>query len=260
MTTTTPPFLRGIFELARDNPFNTPNTTEMDDASFYASLASKSGHGNFDYLGRNNDTGSGNWAVRPGSFLEQLNQKYGGSATFDSRPGGGDSGGGSKYSLNIDYDKLPKTKFGSARDVTPYHEGMKLYNKALVYDDPNYGKITLSQNVDPGIGKYIGPGLMAIASMGMGSLMAPGMAAIGLPGVNPASAIQSLGNVAGGALDGKGFNPMTLASLALGATGAVPGLEGIGQVAKTGMSAYKLAQMVRMLSQMSKMNRTRSGG
>ena len=132
------------------NPLQTANTSEMSDADYYASLLQQTPGLQY--------TGSGNngpqFGFTPGGFLDKLAQN--GNATLDGK--------------DLKFSGLPRTRFGDVSVTTPVTGDTRLLNPNLVYDDPNYGRITLAKNIDTGSNKFVGPGLMALAGLGMGSL------------------------------------------------------------------------------------------
>lgn len=108
------------------------------------------------------------WAIRPESFLAQLNAQYGeGTAQAPVRRRGNDQ---EWVEQRIDFSRLPRTRFGSVENTVPIGPNMRLNNPDLVYDDPNYGRITVRGN-QRSRSPYLGPALMALVSMGMGPLI-----------------------------------------------------------------------------------------
>jgi hypothetical protein len=122
---------------------------------------------------------------------------------------------GLQYNLN--YDKMPQTKFGSAAKVSAYDPKSKLFNPNLKYYDPNYGWITPTANVDvrgsplEELGYNLGPALAMMAMTagagigGLGGMMlkAPGyieQLSNGTfnPGSLVGSAVQQGNNILGG--------------------------------------------------------------
>lgn len=137
---------------------------------------------------------------------------------------GGEFNNPAVYRYNLDYSKLPQTKYGSLMDVrqmdTPSGQavgGFKLKDPNAKYYDPNYGWITSSQNtIDPSSQRdwhdLIGPVVMGavLGGAGMG-LLGPVGAGQGLG--------LSLGRAGMGFLQSGGKNLAGLASAAAGATG-----------------------------------------
>lgn len=95
------------------------------------------------------------------------------------RDGSGDGQGG--YRFEVDASLLPQTRFGGVDMTAQVNPHTRLRNPNLVYDDPNYGRITDHRNVDTSsISDYFGPAAMALATWGMGALGAPTLAMQGL--------------------------------------------------------------------------------
>lgn len=148
------------------------------------------------------------WSIKKGSFLENLNNQYGAGFNLGIPHSDG------KTALQGDWSKLPKTKFGTIDNVMPVekHQMKNLKNPKLVYNDPEYGVITPMSNWKSN-NEWLGPAMMAAASMGMGGLMAGGgaLAKLGVGAVNAGKQLGTTGS----------FNPIGLASTAIGAF--VPG-------------------------------------
>ena len=103
---------------------------------------------------------------RQGSFLERLNNTHQGALAF-----GEDLPGQDPNSHRIDWSKLPQTRFGPANKVMAVTDDMmgKLLRPELVYDDPNYGRITPIMNYQSG-NDWMKNIPMMIASAGFGQL------------------------------------------------------------------------------------------
>lgn len=85
-------------------------------------------------------------------------------------------GDGTRGAFSVDPTKLPETRFGSVLNTHRVDPSTDLFNPNLVYDDPNYGNITLAQNIDTrSWSDYFGPAIMAAATWGMGALGAPAL-------------------------------------------------------------------------------------
>lgn len=122
------------------------------------------------------------------------------------------------YQFDVDYSALPKTKFGGVQNTWAVDDMNAVNDPSLVYDDPNYGKITHKGNLKQGTWdkiNQIAPSLMmAAGTYGMGLLGMPGYV---MPAIN---ALRGWDN--GGSLKDIGIN--TAASLA----GSVMGGGGLG--------------------------------
>lgn len=87
-----------------------------------------------------------------------------------------DSGGG--WRSVVDGSKLPKTPFGDITRAAPVTAHSDLYNPNLVYDDPNYGRITDARNFKPDkLNQTVGMLLPMLAMAGIGAL--PGVSSLG---------------------------------------------------------------------------------
>lgn len=134
----------------------------------------------------------------------------------------------------IDYSKLPKTKFGSLEHVALVDPHTQLINPALQYYDPNYGQITPEWNIKKDqVNSIVQSALMAAAT---GAALAPlgGMAAglfktVGQGILNGGK--FDIGNIIGAAAQAMGMPGGSIigkvVSLALGQGGKSPfGLTG----------------------------------
>jgi len=111
-------------------------------------------------------------------------------------PNSSNNEGSGGYHFNVDGSKFPTTRFGDVTRTAPVGQGVDLYRPDMVYDDPNYGRITDARNVKPDqLNAMAGPAIMAAATMGMGLLGAP---AIGAQLVGLARGISE-GGLRGGA-------------------------------------------------------------
>jgi hypothetical protein len=133
---------------------NTPNTSEMSDADFYAGLLQN--QPSYEYQG-NSDRGA-QFGVRQGSFLDQLQQKTPGAYTM------GQDG------MRFDFSKLPRTRFGSVEETVPVESYTPLVNPRGVVNDDNYGNITSRANIRRD-NAWLGPLLMMAMGAGMGGLV-----------------------------------------------------------------------------------------
>jgi hypothetical protein len=191
-----------------DSPYSVVRDSYEDDPS-----------SSFQYTRGSGSSQYNPWSIRKGSFLDNTNTKFGTDFRLEGGPFGAGEGADGKYILNGDWSKLPKTKFGTVDQVMPVekHYYKNLKNPKLVYNDPNYGPVTPMKNWKSNQ-EWLGPAVMAAASMGMGALMAPAMATMGgklaMGAVNAGRSIGTSGKV----------DP---ASLAMSAAGAfVPGASG----------------------------------
>lgn len=90
-------------------------------------------------------------------------------------------GDGSRGAFNVDPTKLPETRFGSVLNTGMVDAHTRLRDPSMVYDDPNYGRITDARNIDTSsISDYFGPAIMSAAMWGMGALGAPSLAMQGI--------------------------------------------------------------------------------
>lgn len=143
------------------------------------------------------------WDINPDSWLAQINNELGLNARVEQ-----DLGSEARpWQLSMDYSKLPRTRLGGIEELIPVEDYMRsrLINPQMVVNDPNYGLVTRRENLSRP-NAWVGPALMAIASMGAGSIA---------PGIGTASTLMRTGS---NMIDGR-FNPMQLAQLALGAFG-----------------------------------------
>jgi len=210
-----------------DRAFEQVNNTDLSDEDFYAQMQALQGDkGSLDYTRERTAEGdlSNKFNIREGSFLDRVNKEHGGVASFGASPYSEGSPGSGQH-LSVDTGKLPQTRYGDISRTAAVDKGTKLRDPSMVYDDPVYGKITPLMNVTSDQ-EWLGPALMAAASMGMGSLMAPAVGAVaansfnvGRAGLAAVNAARSLGGGdylgAAGSLLGvvPGVSP-TVASLA----------------------------------------------
>lgn len=102
-----------------------------------------------------------------------------GAVTWDEMGAGTENGG--RHQFTVDPTKLPETRFGPVTGTGRVDAHTRLYNPSMVYDDPNYGRITDARNIDTrSISDYFGPAALALATWGMGALGAPSLAMQGL--------------------------------------------------------------------------------
>lgn len=89
----------------------------------------------------------------------------------------GNNEGGDSWRFSVDPTKLPETRFGGVLNSHRVDPTTRLRNPAMVYDDPNYGRITDARNINTeSWSDYFGPAIMAAATAGMGALGAPTLA------------------------------------------------------------------------------------
>lgn len=137
------------------------------------------------------------------SQMPGVDPRFAGVVSFLSNGSNGEGSGG--WQSRVDGSKLPTTRFGDINLVAPVNAHSSLYNPAMVYDDPNYGRITDARNVRPDqLNATVGMALPAAAMAGIGYLAAPAA-------------------IAGGGLFGGAFNP---AQLGLGLVNAARGFGG----------------------------------
>jgi hypothetical protein len=114
-------------------------------------------------------------------------------------------GGPGAYRFHVDPSLLPQTRFGDVTRSAQVNPHTRLRDPSMVYDDPNYGRITDHRNVDT---SSVGPMLVSLAAGGIGGLASAGIGAAGaagssIPGwaTSGIRAAQSFGNgdFAGGA-------------------------------------------------------------
>jgi len=142
--------------------------------------------------------------------------------------------------FNVDYSKLPKTSLGTSVQgwsPTPYQPGSngdpsKLFNSKAVINDPNYGWITRTANVNNASGDVLDRYGGAIPYAIMAGLGA------GFGALTPLSGMLGQAfNQAGNVIEGNKFNPLTLLGIGLGGLG-VPSwattLGGLGMNAARG--------------------------
>lgn len=117
---------------------------------------------------------------------------------------GGDQGG-----WRVDWDKVPGGK--PSTDLTPYDPSLSLLNEHAVKKDPNFGWVTPTRNVNLHAGGGLWEALYNIAPAAF-------IAGLGGMAAFPTLATQGI-HVAEGLGQGRGFNPMSLLSLAGGQMG-----------------------------------------
>lgn len=150
----------------------------------------------------NGSSGSG-YQFNPDPMFQQ------GVSFVERSPGGGAQSGGNSFS--VDPSKFPRTRFGDVTRTAPVEDGTSLINPRLVYDDPNYGRITLAANLKPNAGDRFNN---AFSSAAMAAAMA-GMGGLGMP-----TLANSAMGLARGLGSGQGLNFGTI----LGALGSAAGL------------------------------------
>ncbi len=131
----------------------------------------------------------------------------------------------------VDPKGLPTTKYGDITSIRQVGGPFDLRDESIQYDDPNYGKITPSQNtIDPSSQKnwmdYIGPLAVGLATAGLGGAGLPWYASAGL----------SAAKMAGSGT----FNPLALGMSAL------PGLSELG-IPKEVLNGISLANSAKGL-------------
>jgi len=171
-----------------------------------------------------------------GDEMLKMLQQFDPSASWeynDNMTGGGEGGpsGVGGYKLNYNHALLPKSKFGD-EFIKPVKDKTEVYDDKYVYDDENYGKITLSKNVkkpkDP-----------------MWTKLAPLAVGMGGPMIGAALAGAGIGGAAGltSSVTGSGMGAAAGGMLGKGIGGAVKALPGFarnvssGNWAGAGMSA-----------------------
>jgi hypothetical protein len=93
----------------------------------------------------------------------------------------------------INWDAMPDTKLGSASNMTAIDANTKLFNPNLKVDDPNYGWVTPTQNVNNAQwSDMLGPLVGIAVGAGFGALGAPEWASM------LTKAAQFAGNIGGG--------------------------------------------------------------
>lgn len=144
---------------------------------------------------------------KEGSFLARLAATHPEALSQAIQTENGQDGGRGNMAHSMDFSKLPRTRFGSADQVMAVTDQMmdKLKDRNMVYDDPNYGRITHWQNYNSG-NDWVKNIPMMLAGAGFGAL--PLMPAMALPGIRLAQGF------------GQGGSPWgQLASLVGGAMG-----------------------------------------
>lgn len=167
------------------------------------------------------------------AILQQL-QKFDPNAQWSLVDISGGEGGGQGQGLRLDFDytKLP-TVGGPGGGRGFYDTGLvpawggELRNSALVYNDPNYGPLTLPQNIkkqkDPGWVKWAPLVVAGAATLGAGL---PALAATAGAAELGAGAAAEVGSAAAGAYGGTGA-----------VTGGVAGLSA-GNIAAQGAGSW----------------------
>ena len=148
----------------------------------------------------------------------------------ESTSGGGE-GGGSPGSSTVNWQAMPDTMFGPAYAINPVESGVNLYNPRIVTNDPNYGEITPTANVNNRqLSDFAGPLIMAILSAAMpAAIGAVGGAGAGL------GAGQGLFNAAGNFIEGNKLNPLSLVGPVANAAGfSLPDIGSSGYTPPTG--------------------------
>lgn len=128
---------------------------------------------------------------------------------------------GGASSFIVDPSKFPTTRFGDVTRTAPVDENSDLLNPRLVYDDPNYGRITLLANLKPDkVNNMASAAIMAALMAGMGGIGMPSWATSGAGLARGVGSGQGLnfGTLAGmiGSALGMPAWARTLASLAIG--------------------------------------------
>lgn len=151
------------------------------------------------------------------AWTEQMpgvDPRFAGVVRFASNAGHSNEGSGS-WRAEVDGSKLPTTRFGDVTRTAPVNAHTPLFNPALVYDDPQYGRITDARNVRPDkLNQMVGMMLPSLAMGGIGLLGAP---ALGTQLVGLARALGNGGNGLGnliGILGGQFGLPSWATSLA----------------------------------------------
>jgi len=141
-----------------------------------------------------------------------VDPRFAGVVRFASNAGHSNEGSGS-WRAEVDGSKLPTTRFGDVTRTAPVNAHTPLFNPALVYDDPQYGRITDARNVRPDkLNQMVGMMLPSLAMSGIGALAAPAA-------------------IAGGGLFGGSFNPATLGTQLVGLARALGnGGNGLGNL------------------------------
>ena len=138
----------------------------------------------------------------------------------EGSPGGGAQSGGNRF--DVDASKFPTTRFGEVSRTAPVDASTQLIDPRLVYDDPNYGRITAQANLKPNAGDRFNNAFNGLALSGA-------MAGVGYLGM-PSIAGQVMG-LARGLGSGQGLNFGTLAGMAGGAFGLPSWATNIGRLA-----------------------------
>lgn len=132
---------------------------------------------------------------------------------------GNAEGGASRF--EIDPSKFPQTRFGDVTRTAPVNNNDRVYDPRLVYNDPNYGRITSQMNLrDSPLNSIASSAIMAALMAGMGGLGMPSWA----------SGTVNLGRGLG---SGQGLNFGTLAGMAGSAAGLPSWVTNIGRLALT---------------------------
>lgn len=123
-----------------------------------------------------------------------VDPKFADVVRIASNAGHSNDGSGG-WRAEVDGSKLPTTQYGDINRAAPVNAHTPLFDPRMVYDDPNYGRITDARNVKPDqINSMVSAALMSAAMAGMGYL---GMPSFGSALVNGARSFGS-GNAGGG--------------------------------------------------------------
>lgn len=150
------------------------------------------------------------------------------------------SGDGSRGAFNVDPTKLPQTQFGSVLNTGAVDANTRLYNPNMVYDDPNYGRITDARNIDTrSISDLFGPIMVGLAASGIGSLASAGIGAAGAAGsAIPGYAVNGVqlgrGVLSGNGIDWNRLLSMIAPQLGIPSWGTTLGRLAIGALGRKG--------------------------
>lgn len=149
-----------------------------------------------------NNGADGNMPQAPLTFKPPAQFAQGITMMPNSTNGEGSGG----FRFDVDASKFPQTRFGDVTRSAPVNAHSHLINPNLVYDDPNYGRITDARNIRPDqLNSMAWPALMSLAMAGMGSLGMPSFAgalvngARGFGSGNMGGGLSALLGAAGGA-------------------------------------------------------------
>lgn len=193
----------GLASYGDDTPFDNSgigNDWNDPNSSFVRQTGEQLG------LGGENERNQVHWSIKPGSFLDTVNQQYGGAANIANM----NPGSAADWRLNVDYSKLPSTRFGSVDNTVSVDDNIKVVDPRYVYEDPNYGRITFKGNTRTG-NEWLGPALMMAVGAGMGSL-------VGAAGGG--SAFKTASSVLRGLQSATRGNPLSALASITGLTGA----------------------------------------